>query len=287
MTGRVALVTGCSSGIGQHTAQAFLRDGWQVIATLRGGIRRADELGFSHDDRFTVVDLDVTDPSQRVALRQHVQDHFNGQLHCLVNNAGFALVGALEDISEAQAEHQMQVNFTAAAFLMRDLLPALRRAQGRIINISSLFGYMGFPLNSFYCASKYALEGFSEALRYELAPHGVQVALIEPGRHRTQFADNMVWGNGSAAQASVYSSQTANVQRLRDRLRSRPAPAPDAVARIVLRLAGKTRMPLRTRVGRDATLYYYLKCLLPASIRDALFRRLYNGILLRALDDGR
>jgi NAD(P)-dependent dehydrogenase (short-subunit alcohol dehydrogenase family) len=286
MTGRVALVTGCSSGIGRHTAQTFLHDGWHVIATLRGGTKRADDLGFPHDDGFTVVDLDVTDASQRVALLQHVQDYFNGQLHCLVNNAGFALVGALEDISEAQAEHQMQVNFTAAAFLTRDLLPALRRAQGRIINISSLFGYTGFPLNSFYCASKYALEGFSEALRYELAPHGVQVALVEPGRHRTRFADNMVWGDASVTQASVYRSQTANLQRLRDRLRSRPAPAPDAVARRVVRLAGRTRMPLRTRVGHDATLYYYLERLLPTSIRDALFRRLYNGILLRGRDDG-
>src|SRR4051812_989919 len=97
---------------------------------------------------------------------------------------------------------QMEVGFFGAAQLIQALLPALRRARGRIINVSSVLGYIGMPLTSAYSASKFALEGLSESLHYELAPHGVQVALVEPGRHRTEFSAKVSWGERAWSPAS-------------------------------------------------------------------------------------
>ncbi len=283
MDPRTVLITGCSSGFGYHMTRLFLEAGWTVIPTLRDARRRADALGLPKNKRLHILNLDVAKPEERAAACAFIAKH--GRLDCLVNNAGYGLVGALEDVSEEQIRQQIDVNFTAVALLTRSLLPALRRTQGRVINVSSLFGYTGFPLNALYCASKFALEGFTEALHHELAPHGIQVALIEPGRHRTRFADNMVWGEKSAAEDSEYRLQSANLQRLRARLRAKSAVAPQQVACKVLALAKRSRMPLRTRVGRDAQTLHYLRRLLPAAVVQALFDHTYRRVFLRTLEE--
>jgi NAD(P)-dependent dehydrogenase (short-subunit alcohol dehydrogenase family) len=218
----------------------------------------------AHGERLVVLDLDVTDAGARAAAVARV----GGRLDCLVNNAGYALFGALEDTSEDELRAQLEVNLFGAALLTRDLLPALRGATGSIINVSSVFGYAGFPLTSAYCASKYALEGFSEALWLELRPHGVRVHLVEPGGHRTGFASNVEWASGSSP---TYAVATAAYRAFKDRLEKKEGNSPAGVVRKIVELADVPSSRLRVPVGADAHATAWLK-------------RLPQGIALAAWD---
>lgn len=277
MAERCVLITGCSSGFGRAMVPAFLDRGWSVIATLRDAPTRAavlDEERATHPSALTVLSLDVTSAAERAAVAAVVARRPAG-LDCLVNNAGAAAFGALEDLSAEQLRAQMEVNFFGPALLIRELLPALRRARGRVVNVSSLFGETGFPLTSAYCASKFALEGLSESLRQELAPHSVQVALVEPGRYRTRFGENAVWGERSFRPGSAYTAQTAAYARLKQGFASRPAGGPEAVARTVVALADSRSLPLRSRVGGDARLLHLLRRLLPERAASCLLGAAY------------
>jgi NAD(P)-dependent dehydrogenase (short-subunit alcohol dehydrogenase family) len=270
---RLVLITGCSSGFGQAMVRAFAREGFLVLATARGVASRpalVADLEREAPGRVTVLSLDVTDPRERAAVAAAVRARREG-LECLVNNAGYGLFGALEDLAPDQIRRQLEVNVLGAVLLTRELLPSLRAARGRVINVSSVLGYAGFPLTSAYCASKFALEGFSEALRLELRSHGVGVALVEPGGHRTRFADNVEWGAASFDPRSAYARQSEAYRRRLETRRSRPGASPDAVAAAVVRLALARRMPPRRRVGHDARLVHLLKGILPARVWDALF----------------
>src|SRR5262245_25417622 len=212
MSRKTVLITGCSSGFGQLLVPEFLRDGWQVIATMRGAEKRqalfSKELQ-QYGDQLAILLLDVTNAEERRAVRDFIKERFGGRLDCLVNNAGYGLFGAVEDLSEAQIRQQMEVNFFGLVLLTQILLPQLRQSRGRVINISSVLGFMAMPMSVMYCASKFAVEGFSEGLAYELEPHGVQVALVEPGAFRTNFAEKLTWGDKSSDTNSPYQKQTA------------------------------------------------------------------------------
>lgn len=284
---KTVLITGCSSGFGRELVTQYLQSGWRVIASLRDSASRSglfsDELS-RYEGRLRIVELDVTNRDQREETAELIRNEYAGALDCLVNNAGYGLFGALEDLSEDQLRHQMEVNFFAPSLLTRELLPFLRAAGGRIINLSSVMGYSGAPLSSAYCASKYALEGLTESLYYELKPHGVQVALVEPGGHRTQFATKNKWGEGASSATSPYALQTANFERMQKRLRTRKNPTPPAnVARAILKLSIQKSMPLRVRCGKDATAAYLLKRFLSESALTALFSRLYSKMFLKPL----
>jgi NAD(P)-dependent dehydrogenase (short-subunit alcohol dehydrogenase family) len=286
---RAVLITGCSSGFGRELVPAFLERGWTVIATLRGLRERAPLFAAEqakHPGRLVLLELDVTSAAQRAAIVGELGTYFGGKLDLLVNNAGYGLFGALEDLSEAQLRDQMEVNFFGLSLLIRELLPALRRSRGRIINLSSVMGYSALPLSSAYCASKYAVEGLSESLYYELGPQGIQVALVEPGRHRTSFGAKLVWGEGSHRDESPYALQSRNYRRLRERLSSgREVPSTNVI-RAVLRLAGARRMPLRTRCGRDAAAMALLKRILSDGILARLLTFLYGRLFLRQVTRG-
>jgi len=203
----------------------------------------------------------------------------HGHLDCLVNNAGHAIFGALEDLAPAQLREQIDVNYLGPALLTRQLLPLLRQARGRIICVSSMFGETGFALSASYCASKFALEGLAESLHLELAPHGVQVALVAPGRHRTGFAQNATWGETTFAQSSPYLGQSLGYAALKATLAARAAPGPEALARVVVRLAGRRHMPFRVRVGADARTVHLLRRMLP----ERLWLAVWSAICGRAL----
>jgi NAD(P)-dependent dehydrogenase (short-subunit alcohol dehydrogenase family) len=174
----------------------------------------------------------------------------------------------------------MQVNLLGTALLTQQLLPALTLARGRIINISSVLGEVGIPMNALYCASKFALEGLSEALRHELDPHGIQVALVEPGGFRTRFGANTVWGERELAAGSRDASQVAAYQRLRAKTLAREGKDPDAVVRAVVRLTEIERVPFRTRVGVDARSARWLKRLLP----ERVFMSMLGSSIARRLE---
>lgn len=261
MTARIALVTGCSSGFGLGIAQSLRDRGWRVLACVRDPQRAGAALTGCE-----VVQLDVSDGAQIASLAACID-----RLDCLVNNAGYALTGPLSTYDAKQMRAQLEVNVLAPALLVQALLPALARARGRVINVGSLAGEVGLPLNALYCASKAALHSLTDALRRELADHEIQVAAIVPGGHRTRFMPNMVWGSRVPDADSVETRQLGVYRTWQQRLAGQPGRSPDPVVQAVVRLAESPRMPLRVYVGRDARLTRRLLQLLPASWADALF----------------
>lgn len=253
MAERIVFVTGCSSGIGLALARTLQERGWRVLAGVRdpGGAPQG----------LDTVALDLAQPAQIAAAASRIE-----RLDCLVNNAGYALTGPFASYTEEQMQRQLQVNLLGPALLTQKLLPALRRATGRVINVSSLAGEAGMPMNAMYCAAKHALEGWSESLRHELVGHGVQVALVEPGGFRTRFADNMEWGAGPIDPQSEDARQLERYRALRGRILARPGRAPQPVVQAIVRLAQMECMPLRTRVGADARLLHALKRCLPEGL---------------------
>ncbi|MBE9115571.1 SDR family oxidoreductase [Lusitaniella coriacea LEGE 07157] len=282
------LITGCSSGFGRGMVDEFLQRGWHVFCTMRDAQQRKDILAEplkNYGQHITLLSLDLTEPEQRDAVFKEVSQY--GRLDCLVNNAGQSLFGALEDLGEEQFLYHMEVNFLAPALLTRSFLPLLRESQGSVIFISSIFGFAGFPLTSAYCASKYALEGFAESLYYELEPHNVRVAVVEPGASRTNFGKNVTWGSGTT---KVYRQQTENYHNFKARLSQRAQFNTPLVARRVADIAEKESQSLlsprshlrcgsaRSRVGRDATLFYWFERLLPKQLSTAILKQLYRRI---------
>jgi len=183
----VALVTGASSGIGRATARRLASSGYHVVATVRSPESEASVRG---DGSIEVVRLDIADEN---ALRHVISEVLSrlGRIDVLVNNAGFALVGAGEDLDRDHIRRQFEVNVFAAVQACREVLPSMRaRRSGRIVNVSSLAGRVSVPMMGAYCASKFALEAFSDALRVETKPFGVYVSLVEPGPVVTEFQRN-------------------------------------------------------------------------------------------------
>jgi len=280
--GKTALVTGCSSGFGALVALGLVERGWTVAATLRGGPERGRELASAAAGKagsLRVLELEITDPAHRAAAAALVEEL--GGLDLLVNNAGYGLFGALEDLTEEQLRRQFEVNFFGPALLTKELLPALRRSRGRVINVSSTLGYEGFPLAGAYCASKFALEGLSESLLYELNSHGVQVCVVEPGGFRTRFADNTVWAAGADAPGSPYAAQTRGLKRALARMLEKPGTPPERVARRVVELAEAARMPRRVAIGSDAKAAAWLNALLPDRAVARLLSRVYDRVFLK------
>jgi NAD(P)-dependent dehydrogenase (short-subunit alcohol dehydrogenase family) len=271
------LITGCSSGFGRQMVHRFLAKGWNVMGTTRHPERLKQE----HSQKtLHILPCNVATQSDREQVVQAVNAQCPAGLHCLINNAGYGLAGPLEALSEEQIRQQFEVNFFAPLFLTRDLLPSLRKAQGRVINISSVLGFTGMPMQSLYAASKFALEGLSESLHYELAAHGVQVTLVEPGGFRTGFADSMDWAAGQMPDHPLYHQQFEGYRGFLKRVSTQgKGKDPSQVAEIIVRLASKPKMPLRVRVGEDTQALYYLRRTLPQQVADSVLKRISSRIL--------
>lgn len=184
---RTVLVTGCSSGIGAATAHLLRDAGWQVFPTAR----KPEDLDTLRTEGFTPIALDLADPASIAQAADDLLALTGGELGALVNNAGFCQAGALEDISREALRAQFETNVFGLHELTRALLPVFRKqGHGRIVNVSSVFGRLSTPMVGSYCASKFALEALSDALRVELWNSGIWVALIEPGAILTRFRKN-------------------------------------------------------------------------------------------------
>lgn len=234
-----------------------------------------------YPDLLSLHELDVTKGSDREAMVGVIQQRCEGRLDALVNNAGFGLFGAVEDLSEEQIRSQLEVNVTGLILLTQALLPALRASKGRIINLSSLVGTQSLPLMTLYCTSKFAVEGFSEGLYYELKQQGVQVAMVKPGGHRTKFGANLTWGVRSLDPTSVYAKDTAAFSATLARSLEEDGPPPDGVVKKIVSLLHMRKMPLRNRVGVDAVGAHLLRSLLP----EVLFLPLSWAIMRSMLKD--
>ena len=279
---RIAVVTGTSSGIGRAAALLLAAEGFRVYALVRKAAdlgeldREITELNLSH--AVTTLQLDVTDPAGRERLRSEILDREAGRLYddeppelVLINNAGIGLTGAFEEVSETELRRVFETNFFGAVAMTREFLPVMRQLRrGRIIQISSGFGIVAGPLLSAYCASKFALEGFSESLHYELMPHNVHVSLVEPGPVKTAFNENMT--DAQSDEDSRYSMLYAKADEVRS-LGQRWASSPDEVARVILEAARAASPKLRYPVGAAAHLAGAAS-FFPQTLMDGAFRLL-------------
>ena len=248
---RVALVTGTSSGFGKHASIDLARAGLRVVATMRNLAKQQPLLDDAarHGVALDVVRLDVTDGESIAAAARHVADRY-GRLDVLVNNAGYGLTGAVEDTTAEAFRAQLETNVVGLAEVTRAFLPMMRaRRAGRIINVSSMGGRTTFPGFAPYHASKFAVEGLTEAMEFELAPFGIHVVLIEPGAFGTEFdRGSMV---RSVRDGSPYRPILDNMDARMSRFRFL-AQDPRAVSRVIVKAASARRPKLRYPVGIDA-----------------------------------
>ncbi|MEE2961859.1 MAG: SDR family oxidoreductase [Myxococcota bacterium] len=270
------LITGSATGIGRVLVDEFLAKGWLVYATMRRLEERKnlfEDAAKLYPTQLKLLELDVCEPA---AQDRVAQIFAAGSLDILINNAGYALFGPLETLSDEQVNKQILTNITAPMMLTRRLLPALRRGKGAVINISSVMSFVGFPLSSAYCASKAALTSFSEALYHELSPHGVKVYAVEPGGYRTDFGNNIQWG---ARQAPEYLTQLSGYQALRNRLSAGKGRPPQEVTNLVLKLAEDRPFAIRHRVGADSVVSGWLIKWVPENPRMWILGKFFRKII--------
>jgi short-subunit dehydrogenase len=277
---RTVLITGATSGFGKLMTEVFLQHGDRVIASGRNLLNRREIFEKDrnlHSERLIEYTMDVTNKSQREALVQFLVEN-NLSIDILINNAGHGLFGALEDLEEEHIRHQMEVNFFGTLQITKMILPFLRVTRGKIFNFSSVFGFMGFPLTSLYCASKYAVEGLTESLRGELAPFGVQVCLIEPGGYRTNFGNSLQW----VQKTSQYERQLMNYRDLHMKISQRKPQKPLDVAVGIYKLSNKSTLPMRKVFGKDGNFSYILKRFLPSCIYFGIMDFVFKKVFLKA-----
>ncbi len=272
------LITGAASGIGLETARQLAQSGFKVYATDRNGPKMAKQAEILQRQGGTICPfyLDVTDQISIAAVLAEIEAKAGG-LDVLINNAGYALLGPVEEISDQEAHRQFEVNFFGSLNMIRATLPLLRARRGRIIQLSSMMGRVSTPGWGIYSASKYALEGLSEALRMELSPWGIRIILIEPGSVLTNFTDTAraalpekfrgpdTLYPGLRPSLENYTDFTANV-------------TPAAVARIIVK-ASETRWPkARYMIDYSSRRDVWLYQLLPTFLTDwAVKRRVKYG----------
>jgi short-subunit dehydrogenase len=258
---QVALVTGASSGIGQATAELLAARGFTVFGTSRS----PEKLTGS----FKWLTMDVcSDASVETAVQSLLEQA--GHIDVLVNNAGFAQVGAIEETSIADVQAQFDTNVLGVIRVIKAVLPVMRRqGSGRIINVSSVVGQVAPPYMGVYATSKFALEGVSEALREEVRPFGVDISLVEPSFVKTSLMSQLptqpIAAYTPARQAALQALSTGVENGMQ----------PHMVAQVILR-AATSRPRLRYRVGQDTKLLILLKRLLPETLFERVRRRVFQ-----------
>ena len=247
---RIWLVTGAARGIGAEMVKAAVAAGDRVVATGRN--REQIERTFAGSgDRVLALALDVTSEAQALAAVETAVGGF-GRIDVLVNNAGYGQLGAFEENSVEEIERQFATNVFGLMHVTRAVLPVMRRQRsGRIFNLSSVGGVIGFPAASLYCATKFAVEGFSESLALEVAQFGIKVTIVEPGFFRTDFleASSIRYGSRVIEDYAASSSATrANYEEHNQRQAGDPA----KLAAVLVTLAGTAEPPLRYAAGSDS-----------------------------------
>ncbi|RAK02746.1 short-subunit dehydrogenase [Larkinella arboricola] len=249
-TQNVWFVTGASKGLGLSLVKQLLNRGYRVAATSR----KLDELSraVGTNDHFLPLAVDLkTESSVAEAITKTV-DHF-GRIDVVVNNAGYGLLGSLEELTDAESRDNFEVNVFGSLNVIRNAMPHLRAQQsGHIFNISSIGGFTGaFPGFGIYCATKFAVEGFSESLAAEVKPFGIHVTIVEPGYFRTEFLSSGSMGvpqNQIEAYRAVRDSQQAHQSQING---NQPGDPEKAVAALI-RIASENNPPLHLFLGQDA-----------------------------------
>jgi NAD(P)-dependent dehydrogenase (short-subunit alcohol dehydrogenase family) len=263
----VILITGCGSGLGYATAELLAKvQNYRVVITAR---RRAIEFlkaKFPESDRIMVRELDVNEETQRQVLCSEISKTWGG-VDILVNNAGISYRAVVEHMTEAEELHQLRTNYLGPMGLIREIVPQLRRkGRGKIINVSSVSGMVAMPTLSAYSASKYALEGASEALWYEMKPLGINVCLVQPGFvHSNSFFNVYYTRKAMDAEAGdePYSDYYQHMTPFIEKMMRRSSATPEKIARLIVKVIQTENPPLWIPASLDAIVFYYVRRLLP------------------------
>ena len=249
---KIVVITGSSSGIGLESALILARNGFTTYATMRSPDKDTSvkEAVQNEGLPIRVVQLDVTDDTSVKSAVDHIISEA-GRIDLLVNNAGYGLGGALEDLSMEEIKSQFETNLFGLIRVTQVVLPTMRKQRsGRILNVSSGAGIFGFPGSSAYVSTKFAVEGLSESIAYELEPFGIKVILIEPGFIRTNFTNAGVIAKKAQDSASPYSELVQKMMASTTELAKNASDA-ELVANIILDAASNPNPRLRYLAGKD------------------------------------
>jgi NAD(P)-dependent dehydrogenase (short-subunit alcohol dehydrogenase family) len=269
-----ALVTGASTGIGLATAQRLASRGWTVFA----GVRRPDDAERLRAEGLVPLTLDVTDQAQLAAAAEVVDGRLEAAgLDGLVNNAGISLPSPLETMPIADFRRQVEVNLTAQVAVTQAMLPAIRRAPGRVVFLSSIGGLIGFPMTGAYHAAKFGIEAVGDVFRRELSPWQISVSIVEPGSIATplwdrgeQAADEI--GSRAPERDALYGEWVERYRRVVRGVAERGIP-PERVARAIERALTARRPRARYLVGADARVQARLRHVVPTRALDRIVVR--------------
>jgi NAD(P)-dependent dehydrogenase (short-subunit alcohol dehydrogenase family) len=254
---KIAIVTGSSSGIGFETSLALAREGYHTYATMRD-VKKGDkilDIAKKENLNVKVVELDVNNESTiKKAIEKIVSEE--KRIDVLVNNAGYFLVGCLEDLSIGDLKDQFETNFFGAVRTIQAVLPTMRNQKsGTIVNVSSVAGRIGFPVTPGYISSKFALEGLSESMRYELIPFGIKTIIIEPGVIKTNLFATL---KKTTKPDSVYKDMTDKVMNGLLMMSEMGTPPQEVAKTIVKAVSSDNPLP-RYPVGNDAIMFLEAK----------------------------
>lgn len=268
----IALVTGCSSGIGLELAQQLVRQGWTVYA----GARRPESLQALANERLLPVQLDVNAPEQIGQCFARIEREA-GHLDLLVNNAGYGAMGPIVEMPLAELRRQFETNVFAPLALVQTLLPLLQKSgQARVVNIGSISGIVTTPFSGAYCATKAALHSLSDALRMELAPFGVRVVTIQPGAIRSEFGNNAERSLAATLPADSRYQPIRSYIEARARASQQNGTPTERFVRELIETVTAATPPSMKRIGNGSTLLPLLKRLLPERWLDRLLSRRFG-----------
>jgi short-subunit dehydrogenase len=252
---QVALITGCSSGIGYETALMLARNGFHTFATMRN-TKKSDSLEeIIKKERLdlNIRELDVNDDTSIENTINCIKKEAN-RIDVLINNAGYGLVGFFEDLTLEEIRNQFETNFFGVLNITKKIIPIMRlQKSGTIINVSSGAGQVGFPGISAYVSTKFAIEGFSESLMYELFPYGIKVVIIEPGVIKTNFFRNCIVSEHSMKKSSPYSRSLDKFQKNVELMQEHATSTID-VAKVIIKVLGNNEPKQRYIVGNDVAM---------------------------------
>jgi len=249
---KVAVVTGTSSGIGLETSLALARSGFRTYATMRN-LNKSENIKSVATKENLPIHINQLDVTDDISIKNAVQAIFSevGRIDVLVNNAGYALNGAFEDLTIDEIKAQFETNLFGVIRTSQAILPIMRKQQfGIIVNMSSGAGRLGYPGGSAYISTKFAVEGLSESMAYELEPFGIKVVLVEPGVIRTNFANAMVVAKKSQDPNSPYSQLMQKIASSFEHMMENGS-SPDLVAKVVLKAVTSENPSLRYLAGKD------------------------------------
>ena len=250
---KVAIVTGSSTGIGFETALLLARSGYQTYATMRDTKKsaRLTEIAKSENLPLIIAQLDVnSDKSVKDGIDKIYSE--KERIDVIVNNAGYGLFSPIEELTLDQIKEQFETNFFGAIRIMHAVIPIMRKQRaGTIVNLSSLVGRVGLPLSSAYVATKFALEGLTESVRYELSQFGINVILIEPGVIKTNFIENLKTSNVSESKSN-YADLNESISKRFETMMANSLTSPKVVAETILNAVTSEDPKIRYIVGEDA-----------------------------------